>query len=64
MSQPPAMSDLVVNTLWIYGLAAVVSLVIAALIKLIVVLMGRAERPVAVAALPPPKSPHRACRTP
>ena len=47
------MSDLVVNTLWIYGLAAVVSLVIAALIKLIVVLMGRAERPVAVAALPP-----------
>ena len=44
------MSELVVNTLWIYGLAAAVSLLIAALIKLIVVLLGRVDRPAAVIA--------------
>jgi hypothetical protein len=38
------MNDLISTSLWIYGLAAVVSLVIAAVIKLIVVLLGRAER--------------------
>jgi hypothetical protein len=38
------MNGLVANTLWIYGLAAVVSLLIAAIIKLIVVLLGRSER--------------------
>jgi hypothetical protein len=46
------MSELVVNTLWIYGLAAAVSLLIAALIKLIVVLLGRVDRPAAVIAPP------------
>jgi hypothetical protein len=38
------MSELIVQTLWIYGLAAVVSLLIAAVIKLIVVLLNRYER--------------------
>ncbi len=46
------MSELVVNTLWIYGLAAAVSLLIAALIKLIVVLLGRVDRPAAAVAPP------------
>ena len=46
------MNELIVNTLWIYGLAAVVSLVIAAIIKLIVVLMGRATPPAVTAPAP------------
>jgi len=50
------MSELVVDTLWIYGLAAAVSLLIAALIKLIVVLLGRVDRPAAVVAPPPARA--------
>ncbi len=46
------MDGLIANTLWIYGLAAVVSLSIAAIIKLIVVLLGRADRPAAARAAP------------
>ncbi len=54
------MSNPVVDSLWIYALAAAVSLVIAAIIKLIVVLLGHAERrsaPVApVVAAPVPRA--------
>ncbi|MDH4051190.1 MAG: hypothetical protein OEU93_06385 [Rubrivivax sp.] len=39
------MSAVVLKVLWIYGLAAVVSMLIAGIIKLIVVILGRLERP-------------------
>ncbi len=38
------MSDLVAQTLWIYGLAAAVSLAVAALVKLVVVVLTRPRR--------------------
>jgi Na+-transporting methylmalonyl-CoA/oxaloacetate decarboxylase gamma subunit len=38
------MAEIWSKTLWIYGLAIVVSLLIAVVIKLIVVLLGRVER--------------------
>jgi hypothetical protein len=38
------MSAVVIKALWIYGLAAVVSMVIAGVIKVIVVLLGKLER--------------------
>ncbi len=47
------MNELVATSLWIYGLAAVVSLVIAGVIKLIVLLLGRAERAPARSAAAP-----------
>lgn len=45
-----------IKILWIYGLAAVVSLVIAVLIKLIVVTLGRMERAPAEAPAAAPKA--------
>lgn len=38
------MSEMITKTLWMYGVAIIVSLLIAALIKAIVVLLGRIER--------------------
>ena len=38
-----SMNGLIADSLWIYGLAAAVSLLIAAIIKLIVVLLGHAD---------------------
>ncbi len=49
------MSDMISKTLWMYGLAIIVSLVIAAIIKAIVYLLGRIERQPASA--PAPKLP-------
>jgi hypothetical protein len=47
------MSPIVLKALWIYGLAAVVALLIAAVIKLIVLVLGRLDRaPAARPALP------------
>ena len=48
------MGDVWIKTLWIYGLAAVVSLLIALVIKLVVVVLGRAERQRPAAAVPAP----------
>jgi hypothetical protein len=50
------MTAVILKALWIYGLAAVVSMLIAAVIKLIVVLLNLAERRVvaAPAAVPAP----------
>ena len=39
------MSAVVLKALWIYGLAAVVAMLTAAVIKLIVVVLGRLDRP-------------------
>jgi hypothetical protein len=51
------MADIWSKTLWIYGLAIVVSLLIAVVIKIIVLVLGRADRKpanaTAVAAAPP-----------
>ena len=47
------MSAVIVKALWIYGLAAVVSMLIAATIKAIVWLLNRAERKPAAAVLAP-----------
>ena len=44
------MSAIVLKTLWMYGLAAVVSMLIAAIIKAIVLLLGRYGRSVEPAA--------------
>ncbi|MBL8541160.1 MAG: hypothetical protein JNK68_12420 [Betaproteobacteria bacterium] len=38
------MSDVIIKALWIYGLAVVVSLAVAVVIKLIVVILGALER--------------------
>lgn len=53
------MAEIWSKTLWIYGLAIVVSLLIAVVIKVIVVLLGRVERqpasaPAAAAVPAPP----------
>ena len=55
------MAEIWSKTLWIYGLAIVVSLLIAVVIKLIVVLLGRGEQrtasaPQPVAVTPAPAS--------
>jgi len=51
------MSEVIVRTLWIYGLAIVVSLAVAVIIKVIVVALGMLERkpaaPAQPAAVPP-----------
>jgi hypothetical protein len=47
------MKEILASALWIYGLAAVVSMLIAALIKLVVVLLGRAARHAAPADAAP-----------
>ena len=46
------MAEIWSKTLWIYGLAIVVSLLIAVVIKLIVVLLGRGEQRTASAQQP------------
>jgi Na+-transporting methylmalonyl-CoA/oxaloacetate decarboxylase gamma subunit len=46
------MAEIWSKTLWIYGLAIVVSLLIAVVIKVIVVLLGRVERQPASAPAP------------
>jgi hypothetical protein len=51
------MADIWSKTLWIYGLAIVVSLLIAVVIKLIVVLLGRSEQRTANSPLPAAVSP-------
>jgi len=55
------MAEIWSKTLWIYGLAIAVSLLIAVVIKLIVVLLGRVERKPAsapaVVAVPPVPAP-------
>ncbi len=49
---------MIVKTLWMYGVAIIVSLLIAALIKAIVVLLSRIERaPAQPAARPPVVAP-------
>ena len=51
------MSEVIIKTLWIYGLAIVVSLAVAVVIKVIVVALGKLERtpaaPPQPAAVPP-----------
>ena len=51
------MSEVIIKTLWIYGLAIVVSLAVAVVIKVIVVALGKLERtpaaPPRPAAVPP-----------
>jgi hypothetical protein len=51
------MAEIWSKTLWIYGLAIVVSLLIAVVIKLIVVLLGRGEQRTASAPLSPAVAP-------
>ncbi len=51
------MAEIWSKTLWIYGLAIVVSLLIAVVIKLIVVLLGRGEQRTASVPLPPAVAP-------
>jgi hypothetical protein len=51
------MSALVLKTLWIYGLAAVVSIVIALIIRVIVFLLSKTERKAAPAVAPRPAAP-------
>lgn len=51
------MSPIVLKALWIYGLAAIVAMVIAAVIKLIVVLLGRLDRAPAARPAPPAAAP-------
>jgi len=51
------MAEIWSKTLWIYGLAIVVSLLIAVVIKLIVVVLGRSEQRSASASLPPAVAP-------
>ena len=56
------MAEIWSKTLWIYGLAIVVSLLIAVVIKLIVVLLGRGEQRTASAPQPvavTPRNEHR-----
>jgi hypothetical protein len=48
------MSDVIVKTLWIYGLAVVVSLAVAVVIKVIVVVLGAFERKPEAAPAPSP----------
>lgn len=51
------MSEVIIKTLWIYGLTIVVSLAVAVVIKVIVVALGKLERtpaaPPRPAAVPP-----------
>lgn len=51
------MGDVWIKTLWIYGLAAVVSMLIALVIKLVVVVLGRAERPLPTTTAAPAPAP-------
>ncbi|MBL8539319.1 MAG: hypothetical protein JNK68_02990 [Betaproteobacteria bacterium] len=46
------MSEVMIKALWIYGLAIVVSLAVAVVIKLIVVILGALERKPAAAPKP------------
>lgn len=46
------MNDVILKTLWMYGLAIVVSLAVAVVIKLIVVILGALERMPAAAPKP------------
>lgn len=46
------MSEVIIKTLWVYGLAVIVSLGVAVVIKVIVLTLGRLERKPAV--VPPP----------
>ena len=46
------MSDLILRTLWVYGLAVIVSLGVAVVIKIIVLTIGRLERQPAAAPQP------------
>ncbi len=48
------MSDMIMKTLWMYGLAIVVSMVVAVVIKLIVVILNALERKPAAASKPVP----------
>lgn len=54
------MGDVWIKTLWIYGLAAVVSMLIALVIKLVVVVLGRAERPLPAATAAQASAPQKA----
>ena len=57
------MGDIWTKTLWIYGLATVVSLVIALVIKGVVAVLGRVERR-AESATPAPATPAPAAAAP
>ena len=46
------MSEVIIRTLWIYGLAIIVSLIVAVVIKVIVVALNMLERKPAVSAQP------------
>jgi hypothetical protein len=48
------MSDVIIKTLWIYGLAIVVSMAVAVVIKVIVVVLNAFERKLEAAAKPAP----------
>jgi hypothetical protein len=51
------MSEVIIKTLWIYGLAVIVSLAVAVVIKVIVVALNKLERKPAALAQPVPVPP-------
>lgn len=51
------MSEVIMKTLWMYGLAIVISLAVAVVIKLIVVVLGALERKPEAAPKPAPAAP-------